>query len=122
MKLGINIDPLDGPSVLSGLVGVNVSEIQRAGVVGTPVLDGLLNGSIVYIEADPDEEWQTWAGVLATGGGDCEDLVSAVVAEALCSGIPARPVVYDAGDGLFHVVVELTRSQVYLDPSRTGGM
>ncbi len=122
MKLGIDIDPLDGPSVLGGLVGVNTKQIERFGQRGTPVLSGLLDGSIVYIEADPNEEWLTWEGVQAAGGGDCEDLVAAVVAEALAAGIPARPVVYDAGDGLFHVVVELTERRIYLDPSRTGGM
>ena len=53
--------------------------------------------------------------------GDCEDLASAVVAELVYNGIPARTYVYRSGGKLYHVVVKTDRWGL-LDPSRAAGM
>lgn len=122
MRLGMSIAPQDGVEVLNAIVEINRREIRRAGMTGqTPILDGLFDGSVIYVEADPEEEWKTWSVLQADGGGDCEDIVPAIVAEAREAGIDAKVVAYLTPQGIHHVVAELPGG-VYVDPSRQGGM
>lgn len=119
----------DAANLLDGLVSVNLAQIDRAGIKkgDYPVIRGIQDGSIRYRRADPEEHWQTWSELVGPvyGGarayGDCEDLASAVVAELVYNGIPARTYVYRSGGKLYHVVVKTDRWGL-LDPSRAAGM
>jgi hypothetical protein len=131
-----NISSVDAAHLLQGLVAVNRAQIQRARKSGMkdrfPIIKAIQNGDLKYKRIDKGEHWQTWEEMMkSTGnpntkgriefGADCEDLSSAVVAELLEAGIPARIYVYKAGGRLFHVVVK-TDHWGFLDPSRDAGM
>ncbi len=121
----MDLGPVQAAGVLAGLVQTNLMQISEAGQASAfPVLRGLRGGQIRYIKADPHEQWQSWEAVLAHGGGDCEDLASAVAAELVAAGIPARPVSWEVRPGLWHVVVEVLGlpGTHWIDPSREGGM
>ena len=125
MRLVMDLNPQQAAGVLAGLVQTNLMQIAEAGQAGSfPVLRGLRGGQIRYVRADPQEQWQSWESVLAAGTGDCEDLASAVAAELVAAGIPARPVAFQARPGLWHVVVEVLGlpGVRWIDPSRQGGM
>lgn len=120
----------EAASLLDGLVSVDLSQIQRKlnGEKGEyPVISGIQAGRVRYRRADPTEHWKTWremgAEMKRTGlaTGDCEDLSTAVAAELLYNGIPARTYVYQSGPKLYHVVVQTDRWGL-LDPSRAAGM
>lgn len=119
----------DAANLLDGLVSVNLAQMNRAGLPEGkyPVIQAIQNGSIRYRRADPEEHWQTWSELVdpvyggVRGYGDCEDLASAVVAELVYNGIPARTYVYRSGGKLYHVVVKTDRWGL-LDPSRAAGM
>lgn len=130
MRLQVNLAPQDAPAILAGLVETSIRQIRQAGVAGQfPVLDGLRDGSIRYVQADPGENWKTWENVLHDRAGDCEDLTAAVAAEYMAAGIFARPVAYQPhglSSQLWHVVVEVwdpeSGTPWYGDPSIMGGM
>lgn len=135
----------EAANMLDGVVSVNLAQMTRAelprGVF--PILQGVQQGRVRYERLDPDEHWQTWRELVAQMGGlqvvqvggdgrvsfggsgiaqgDCEDLSSAVTAELLYNGVPARTYVYKSGPRLYHVVVKTDRWGL-LDPSRAAGM
>lgn len=121
----MNLGPQAAAGVLAGLVQANLTQIASAQKAGSfPITRGLREGTIKYVKADPEEHWQTWEEVLEAGSGDCEDLAPAVAAELVAAGIEARPVAYQAREGLWHVVVEVrgVPGVNFIDPSREGGM
>ena len=118
----------EAANLLDGLVSVNLAQMDKAfgGEKGHfPVIRAIQNGTLRYRRADPEEHWKSWREVMSGAsqgvGADCEDLSSAVAAELLYNGIPARTYVYQAGPKLYHVVVS-TPKWGYLDPSRAAGM
>lgn len=135
----------EAASMLDGVVSVNLAQMSRAGLPRGvfPVLQGIQQRRVRYERLDPDEHWQTWrelvsqmgglgvvhvgeGGRVSFGGsgvarGDCEDLSTAVTAELLYNGVPARTYVYKSGPRLYHVVVKTDRWGL-LDPSRAAGM
>ena len=131
-----NITSRDASHLLQGLVAVNRAQIRRAKAKGMkepfPIIKAIQEGRLKYKRLDKGEHWQTWkemydnanndklSGTIE-GGADCEDLSSAVAAELLEAGIPARTYVYKSKPKLFHVVV-LTEKWGFLDPSRDAGM
>jgi hypothetical protein len=131
-----NISSIDASHLLTGLVAVNRAQIKRAKAKGMtepfPIIKAIQAGKLRYKRQDKEEHWQTWdemmknintpkfAGTIEYGA-DCEDLSSAVAAELLEAGIPARTYVYKSRPKLFHVVV-LTNKWGFLDPSRDAGM
>lgn len=125
MRLVMNLGPTEAAGVLAGLVQANLLQIAEAGKASTfPVTCGLVDGSIKYVKADPQEQWKTWQQVIEDAAGDCEDLAPAVASELVAAGIVARPVAYEAAPGLWHVVVEIqgVPGVDFIDPSREGGM
>ena len=118
----------EAASLLDGLVSVNLAQMDKVfkGEKGHyPVIRAIQSGELRYRRADPREHWKSWRevmeGVEEGFGSDCEDLSSAVVAELLYNGIPARTYVYQSSPKLYHVVVS-TKKWGYLDPSRAAGM
>ena len=128
----IRVTTQDAANLLDGIVSTGLGQMRRApaqlgGVGKFPILRGIQAGTVRYERSDPDEHWQTWGELVdqlqRTGRakGDCEDLASAVAAELLFNGIPARTYVYRSGPQLYHVVVK-TERWGFLDPSRAAGM
>jgi hypothetical protein len=125
------LETKDAANLLAGLVNVGLGQMRRARLGAAdsfPILRGIQAGRVRYERADPNEDWQSWGELVAQMGrgdgiarGDCEDLSSAVAAELLFNGIPARTYVYRSGPRLYHVVVKTDRWGV-LDPSRAAGM
>ena len=119
----------EAANLLDGLVSVGLSQIdKRIGRKGVyPVIRGIQMGQIRYKRADPREHWQSWREIVeqvdrfGVAGADCEDLSSAVAAELVYNGIPARTYTYKSGPKLYHVVVKTDRWGL-LDPSRAAGM
>jgi hypothetical protein len=119
----------EAANLLDGLVSVDLSQIDkkvgRRGVY--PMITGIQQGRIRYRRADPLEHWKSWREIMeeleetGTGHADCEDLSSAVAAELLYNGIPARTYTYQSGPKLYHVVVKTDRWGL-IDPSRAAGM
>ena len=100
-----------------GIVGLNREQFDT----GVPsVIDGLLNGSLKYIRRDPNEKWQSAKEIWISGGGDCEDLASAVAAEIQLQGIDARMKILRGTGRIAHAVVETEDGLI--DPSVAGGM
>lgn len=125
MRLVMDLGPTEAAGVLAGVVQANLLQISEAGKAASfPVTRGLVDGSIKYVKADPQEQWKTWRQVIVDGTGDCEDLAPAVASELVAAGIVARPVAYQASSGLWHVVVEVqgVPGVDFIDPSREGGM
>ena len=125
MELRIRLRPADAPGILAGLVQTDLQQIQQAGAAGAaPVLRGVIDGSLRYVRADPNEWWKDWRSILETGTFDCEDIAPAVAAELMLMGVSARPVAFEAAPDLWHVIVEYWDGQrlVYADPSILGGM
>ena len=131
-----NISSTDASHLLQGLVAVNRAQIKRAKAKGLkepfPIIKAIQQGRLKYKRADKGEHWQTWEEMMKNvsnpkfagtiqHGADCEDLSSAVAAELLEAGIPARTYVYKAKPKLFHVVVK-TSHWGFLDPSVDAGM
>ena len=131
-----NITSRDASHLLQGLVAVNRAQIKRAKSKGMkepfPIIKAIQEGRLRYKRQDKGEHWQTWDEMMKNAnsqkfagtieyGADCEDLSSAVAAELLEAGIPARTYVYKSRPKLFHVVV-LTKKWGFLDPSRDAGM
>ena len=76
-------------------------------------------------ERDPEtgarrEDWRTYPEIIGMGGGDCEDLAAARVAELREQGINARPWLSRIGR-TWHVRVMLPNGQIE-DPSLRLGM
>jgi hypothetical protein len=119
----LDLSTPDAASMLDGLVSVGIAQMARAGLPKGkfPVIRGIQSGRIRYERRDPNEQWQTWQQLLASGEGDCEDLTTATAAELLYNGIEARTYVYKSGPHLYHVVLS-TRRWGILDPSRAAGM
>jgi len=93
-----------------------------------PISAALREGRLKYIRRDPHEHFRTIRELWHYGGGDCEDLSTAVAAEiAVQTGrlarveSPARPEFYQARPGLWHSVTRV-QGGPRIDPSRTGGM
>jgi len=137
MRIQIDVAPRHAPGILAGMVHTNLLEIREAHRNGRltlgafPVLSGIGAGRIIYVEADPSEDWKTWSKLQQDGGGDCEDLVPAVAAELIWNKILTDVVAYQSGtspDGspLWHVVLRYRpragAAWVYGDPSRMAGM
>ena len=120
----------DAAHMLSGgLLAVNVRQMQLAGP-GRPKVCGLIRSKrIRYSAEDPEEEWKGYNNTLdeirqnGVAVLDCEDIATLVAAELVADGIDvdARPVVYNSGTGIFHVV---TNSPKYglLDACILAGM
>ena len=119
----------EAANLLDGLVSVDLAQIDkmvgRKGVF--PVIRGIQTGTVRYERADPREHWKSWREIMeekkrtGIGRADCEDLSSAVAAELVYNGIPARTYTYQSGPKLYHVVVKTDRWGL-LDPSRAAGM
>ncbi len=126
MWLRINVPARDAPPILGGLVHVNLTEMREANALGTtPVLDGLHGGTVRYDRRDPEEHWKDWKTVVRDGKEDCEDLVTADVAEMRGIGWEAEPVAYEPSANLWHVVLRYRRpggKWAWGDPSVLGGM
>jgi len=131
-----NITSRDASHLLQGLVAVNRAQIKRAKAKGMkepfPIIKAIQEGRLRYKRQDKGEHWQTWDEMMKNAnsqklsrtieyGADYGDLSSAVAAELLEAGIPARTYVYKSRPKLFHVVV-LTKKWGFLDPSRDAGM
>lgn len=119
----LDLSTPDAANALDGLVSVNIGQMARRSLPKGkyPVISGIQSGRIRYERRDPQERWQTWEQLLASGEGDCEDLASATAAELLYNGIEARTYVYKSGPHLYHVVLKTGRWGI-LDPSRAAGM
>jgi hypothetical protein len=126
----IRLETHEAANMLDGLVSVGLSQIAKSKYKSKgnyPIIRAIQEGRLRYRRADPREHWQSWGemmGKLDSMGratGDCEDLSSAVAAELVYNGIPARTYVYRSGGRLFHVVVKTDRWGL-LDPSRAAGM
>ena len=123
------LDTEEAAAMLPGLVQANVSTMTRMNWPkgNMPVLNGIHDGRVRYHRYDPEEHWQTWRELVTQidkrgkARGDCEDLSTAVAAELVYNGVPARPYVYKSGERLYHVVV-MTNPWGLLDPSRAAGM
>ena len=119
----------DAANLLDGLVSVDLGQMDRRKIPkgSFPLISAIHAGRVRYVRRDPREHWKTWDELMepvfagGTGGGDCEDLASAVVAELSRNGIKARTYVYQSGPKLYHVVVKTDRWGL-LDPSRAAGM
>ena len=125
-KLRLTTD--EASSLLSGLVQANLSTMRKTAKKGDmPILNGIRTGKVRSERLDPDEHWQTWRELKAqiskngVAKGDCEDLSSAIAAELIFNGVPARTYVYKSGPKLYHVVIK-TEPWGLLDPSRAAGM
>ena len=77
----LSLSPEDASHLLnSGLVGVDVHQMQRAGLNRPRVLDLIRTGRLKYLRRDPHEHWQTYDELMGAvkaegvGTGDCEDL------------------------------------------------
>jgi len=105
-----------------GVVGVNRLQLRNG---SRPVSEGLLSGELKYIRRDPQEKWTSVNEIWLAGGGDCEDLVPAVVAELLAAGHLAVPLAYQPVPGVWHVIYRYNDpilGWVNRDPSKLGGM
>lgn len=111
--------PEEAEAALEGLVRVNLVQLAR-GV--PPIASALRRGRLRYIRRDPREEWRSLSEIWAAGGGDCEDLAAAIVAELRASGYAARVVIKRVRPGLLHALAFNQTAGVLLDPSVTGGM
>lgn len=114
----------------SGLVGVNLKQMQRLRPAGAPsVFDLIRSGRLYYSRLDPEEQWQTYEQVVervwaeGRADADCEDLASMIAAEYRYTGIDpgATVTVYPSAPGVSHVVVRLSSGQLQ-DPSIAAGM
>lgn len=112
-----------------GLQGVNMRQMQDAGPRRPRVYELIRAKKLVYSPYDPEEEWKTYRQVLEeiekTGVSrcDCEDIATLVAAELVVDGVDtaARPVVYQSGPTLFHVVTTSPKFG-YLDACISAGM
>lgn len=104
------------------LVGLQrVAELQfRNGVPS--VSKALRSGRLRYIRQDPEEHWRTPRELWEFGGGDCEDLATAIAAERTLAGSPSRVKLIRTGPLLLHAIVYDTLTKRHYDPSITGGM
>lgn len=109
--------PREVQALLWGLCLADIAQL-RAGQVRVP----LFRSGVVYRkEPTGREQWQTAKDVLRSGAGDCEDLVAWRVAELVCAGEEARPLVYRPRRGLLHCVVRRADGRIE-DPSKKLGM
>lgn len=104
----------EAAALLAGLVAVN--RLQLAGGA-PPVGPALASGRLKYIRLDPNERWRSVKNIWLAGGGDCEDLGSAVAAELeQIYGVSARAVIYKVRPGLSHCVTQITDRRFGLAP------
>ena len=101
-----------------GVVGVDKYQMMNG---SESVAQGLLDGRLRYIERDPKEKWMSVNEIWAAGGGDCEDLASALVAELQLAGHRARVKIIKGGGNVAHAIAELGTGYD-IDPSVVGGM
>lgn len=103
-------------ALLEGLVRLNLTQLRRG------MVPPLYQSGVRYQrEKRGREDWQTAAEAYARKHADCEDLAAWRAADLRLAGIRARAVVYQAGPGLKHVIVQYpdgTRE----DPSKRLGM
>lgn len=127
----LHLTPREAAALLArGFVGVDEDQMRRAGEDRPRVADLIRSRRLVYSPVDPGEEWQSYRDFLAsirTRGyalADCEDLATALAAEARVDGIDpkAYPGVYRVRPGLSHVVTVLPSLGRRIDPSRLAGM
>jgi len=114
-----NLTIPEAEAMLSGLVARNVAEIRAGAPMPSPLIR---SGRLRYIRRDPDEQWLSLGDMLAKGGGDCEDLASAVAAERSILGKPSRVRIVRTGPRTAHAIVEDARTGQRFDPSLTAGM
>lgn len=117
-RLG-RLTPPEAEAALQGLVALDLAQL-RAGT--PPVVAGLAQGALRYVEDDPLEEWLSVREIWARGGGDCEDLAAATAAERTLRGSPSRVRIIRIRRGLLHAVVQDVRTGRIFDPSVLGGM
>lgn len=109
----------EAEAALEGLVQVNLLQLAH-GV--PPISSALRRGRLRYIRLDPREEWRSVREIWQHGGGDCEDLAAAIVAELRQAGYAARVVIRRVRPGLLHAQALNMSSGLLIDPSITGGM
>lgn len=118
----IRIPTVDGPSLTSAVIGLQLENEQwlRAHP-GTPAL--YASGVRYRREPPGREEWEPIPVVLTKGWGDCEDLASWRAAELRVTGEDphARVHVYQSAPTTWHVVVRRGDGSIE-DPSRKLGM
>jgi len=101
-----------------GVVGVDRLQLREG---AEPVSRGLLDGRLRYIERDPQEKWMSVKEIWLAGGGDCEDLASAIAAELQLSGQKAGVDIIRQSGRVAHAITSLGRGRS-IDPSVIGGM
>lgn len=125
LELGVD----DASAMLTGLVAVDVRQMQRAGPNRPRVRDWIEAGELRYSRRDPREHWQSYDQIrreIEAHGyayADCEDLASMAAAEYRVDGIdPAATIhVYKTAPRVSHVVVRRGTGQLE-DPSVAAGM
>lgn len=112
-----------------GVLAVDIKQMKDAGP-GRPRIYELIRAKkLVYSPYDPEEEWKTYRQVMqdirrsGVSKIDCEDIATLVAAELVTDGIDleARPVVYQSGRTLFHVITHSPKYG-YLDACIPAGM
>ena len=84
VAIRVCVTPEEAPWLLKALYCRDRKEVAADAATGKnpfAVLHGLQTGSIKYIQRDPNEHWKSRNEILEDGGGDCEDLATAVTAE-----------------------------------------
>ena len=84
VKIEVRIFPEEAPTLLRWLYERNRKLVAADAAEGKDpfaVMHGLQKGTIKYIQRDKEEHWKDRSEVLRDGGGDCEDLASAITAE-----------------------------------------
>lgn len=84
VPIQIRITTEEAPWLLRALYCRDRKEVAQDAAFGRDpfaVTHGLQNGTIKYMQRDPQERWKSRQEVLEDGGGDCEDLATAVTAE-----------------------------------------
>lgn len=126
----IQLGPEDAAHLLSGgMLSVNVAQMRKAGPNRPRIHELIKSRRLRYKSFDPEEEWVTYSQAVeriqAAGfvEVDCEDIATLVAAELVADGLDpeARPVVYQSGAKLFHVVTHTARWG-YLDACISAGM
>lgn len=112
-----------------GVLAVDIKQMSDAGPHRPRVWQLIRSKKLVYSPYDPEEEWKTYRQVMeeirrdGVSRCDCEDIATLVAAELVTDGLDleARPVVYQSGPTLFHVVTNSSRFG-YLDACIPAGM
>lgn len=112
-----------------GIKAVDIKQMMDAGPSRPRIYQLIRDKKLVYSSYDPEEEWKTYRQILAeiqrqgVARADCEDIATLVAAELVADGVDleARPVVYQSGPTLFHVITHSPKYG-YLDACISAGM